>query len=157
MKVYSLDVVLSQFWTSQLFHVRFCFFLTQIQISQETGKVVWYSHLLKNFPQFVVIHTVKDFNIVSEAQVYVFLKFPFFLNDPTGVSNLETLVPLPFLNPACTSGISWFTYCWSLAWRILIITLLACEMNAMEISLNILWHCLLWDWNKNFFQSCGHC
>ena len=49
------------------------------------------------------------------------------------------LVPLLFLNPACTSGSSWFTYCWSLTWRILSITLLACEMDAH--SLNILWHC----------------
>ena len=44
-----------------------CCFLTWIQISQEAGKVVWYSHLLKNFPQFVVIHTVKGFGIVSKA------------------------------------------------------------------------------------------
>ena len=43
-----------------------CCFLTCIQISQEAGQVVWHSHLLKNFPQFVVIHTVKDFSIVNE-------------------------------------------------------------------------------------------
>ena len=49
-----------------------CYFLTCIQISQESGKVVWYSHLLKNFPQFVVIHTVKSFSIVKEAGVDVF-------------------------------------------------------------------------------------
>ena len=46
-----------------------CCFLTCIQISQESGKVVWYSHLFKNFPQFIVIHTVKGFNVVSEAEV----------------------------------------------------------------------------------------
>ena len=46
-----------------------CCFLTCIQVSQEAGKVVWYSHLLKNFPQLVVIHTVKDFSIVNEADV----------------------------------------------------------------------------------------
>ena len=46
-----------------------CFFLACIQIAQETGKVAWYSHLLKNFPQFVVIHTVKDFGIVNKAEV----------------------------------------------------------------------------------------
>ena len=46
-----------------------------IQISQEAGKVVWYSHLFKNFPQFVVIHTVKGFGIVNEAEVEVFLEF----------------------------------------------------------------------------------
>ena len=52
-------------------------FVTCIQVSQETGKLVWYSHLLKNFPQFVVIHIVKGFHIVSEAEVDVFLEFPF--------------------------------------------------------------------------------
>ena len=46
-------------------------FLTCIQVSQEAGKVVWYSYLFKNFPQFVVIHTVKDFSIASEAEVDV--------------------------------------------------------------------------------------
>ena len=50
--------------------------------------MVWYSHLLKNFPQFVVIHTVKDFNIVSEAEVYVFLELCCFINDPVDVGNL---------------------------------------------------------------------
>ena len=49
-----------------------CCFLTCIQISQETGQVVWYSHLSKNFPQFVVIHTVKGFSVVNEAEVDVF-------------------------------------------------------------------------------------
>ena len=47
-------------------------FLSCIQISQETGKVDWYSHLFKNFPQFVVIHTVKGFSVVTEAEVDVF-------------------------------------------------------------------------------------
>ena len=50
-------------------------FLTCIQITQEAGKVVWYSHFFKNFPQFVVIHTVKGFSIVNEAVVDVFLEF----------------------------------------------------------------------------------
>ena len=63
-------------------------FLTSIQISQEAGKVVWYSHLLKNFPQFVVIHTVKDFGIVNKAEVDVFLGLSCFSDDPTDVSNL---------------------------------------------------------------------
>ena len=68
MTIYSLDVLLSQVGTSLLFHVRFRFFLTCIQISQEAGQVVRYSHLLKNFPQFVVIHAVKGFVVVSKAQ-----------------------------------------------------------------------------------------
>ena len=49
-----------------------CCFLTCIQISQEAGQVVFYSHLLKNFPQFAVIYLVKDFSIVSEAEVDAF-------------------------------------------------------------------------------------
>ena len=56
-----------------------CFFLTCLQISQEVGKVVWYSHLLKNFPQFIVIHTVKGFGIVNTAEVAVFLELPLYL------------------------------------------------------------------------------
>ena len=63
-----------------------CCFLTCIQISQEAGKVVWYSHLLKNFPQFVVIRTVKGFGIVNKAGV--FLALSCFFDDPTDVGNL---------------------------------------------------------------------
>ena len=50
--------------------------------------MVWYSHLFKNFPQFVVIHTVKGFSIVNEGEVDVFLEFSFFFYDPTDVGNL---------------------------------------------------------------------
>ena len=64
-----------------------CCFLTCIQISQEAGKVVWYSHLF-NFPQFVVIYAVKDFSDVSEAEVDVFLEFSCSFDDPTDVGNL---------------------------------------------------------------------
>ena len=88
MTIYSLVILLSQFGTSLLFHVQFCCFLTCIQISQEAGKVVWYSHLLKNFPQFAVIHTVKGFSIVNEAEVDDFLKLSCFFYDPTDVGNL---------------------------------------------------------------------
>ena len=65
-----------------------CHFLTYIQTFQETGKVIWDSHFLKNFPQLVVVHTVKGFSIVSEADVDVFLEFPCFLYDPMDVGNL---------------------------------------------------------------------
>ena len=58
-------------------------FLTCIQISQETGWVIWYSHLFQNFPQFVVIHTVKGVSLVNEAEVGVFLEFSCFFYDPT--------------------------------------------------------------------------
>ena len=57
-------------------------FLTSIQVSQKAGKVVWNSHLFKNFPQFVVIHTVKGFNVFNEAEVDVFLELPCFFYDP---------------------------------------------------------------------------
>ena len=59
-----------------------------MQVSQEAGQVVWYSHLLKNFPQLVVIHTVKGVSIVNEAEVDVFLEFSCFFYDPTDVGNL---------------------------------------------------------------------
>ena len=72
MTIYILDVLLSQFGTSPLSHASSnCYFLTCIQISQDLDQVVWYSHLLKNFPQFAVNHTVKGFGIVNKAEVDV--------------------------------------------------------------------------------------
>ena len=65
-----------------------CCFLTCIQVSQETDKVVWYSHLFKNFPLFVVIHIVKGFRVVNEEEVDIFLEFLCFLHDPPNVANL---------------------------------------------------------------------
>ena len=62
-----------------------CFFLNCIQISQEVGQVVWYSHLFKYFPQFVVIYLVKGFGIVNKAEVDVFLELSCILDDPTDV------------------------------------------------------------------------
>ena len=69
--------------------------------------MVWYSHLLKNLSEFVVIHTVKGFGIVNKAEVDVFLELCSFFDDPTDVGSLSSgssafsaLVPLPFLNPA---------------------------------------------------------
>ena len=65
-----------------------CCILTCIQISQEADKVVWYSHLLQTFPQFVVIHTVKGFSVVNEAEVDASLEFSCFFNDPADIGNL---------------------------------------------------------------------
>ena len=65
-----------------------CCFLTCIQISQEAGEVVWYSYLLKNFTQFVVIYTVKGFGIINKAEVDVFLEFFRFFNDPMDVDSV---------------------------------------------------------------------
>ena len=67
-----------------------CCFLTCIQTSQEAGQVVWYSHLLENSPQFVVIHTVKGFDVISKVKVDVFLVFCFF-DDPVDVGSLISI------------------------------------------------------------------
>ena len=63
-------------------------FLTCIQISQEAGQVVWYSHLFQNFPQFTVIRTVKGFGIVNKAEIDVFLELSCFFHDPADIGNL---------------------------------------------------------------------
>ena len=63
-------------------------FLTCIQVSQEAGQVVWYSHFFQNFPQFIVIHTVKGFGIVNNAEIEVSLELSCFFCDPTDVGNL---------------------------------------------------------------------
>ena len=64
-----------------------CCFLICIQISQEADKVVWYSRLFQNFPQFIVIHTVKGFGIFNKAEIYVFLELSCFFHDPADVGN----------------------------------------------------------------------
>ena len=65
-----------------------CCFLTCIQGSQEAGQVVWYSHLFQNFPQFIVIYTVKGFGIVNKAEIDGFLELSCFFNDPTDFGDL---------------------------------------------------------------------
>ena len=91
--------------------------------------MVWYSHVFQNFPQFVVIHRVKSFSVVNEAEVDVFMEFPCFFYDPTDVGNL-------------TTGFSAFSKSslniWEFSLHVLLkpslenfsITLLACEVNA---------------------------
>ena len=74
MTIYSLDVLLFLFGTSLLFHVQFCFFQTGIQVSQEAGQVVWYSHHFQNFPQLIVTHTVEGFVTVNKVEIDVFLE-----------------------------------------------------------------------------------
>ena len=107
-----------------------CCFLICTQVSQDTRKVVWYSHLFKNFPQFFVIHTVKGFSTVNKAEADVFLKFSWFLYDPVEFDNLISV----------SSAFSKSNlYTWKLlahillksAWKILSITLLVCEMNTV--------------------------
>ena len=92
--------------------------------------MVWYSHLFKNFPQFVVIHTVKGFGIVSKAEVDVFLELSCFFNDPRDVGNLISGSPA-FSKSSLNI--------WKFMVHILLkpglenlsITLLACEMSAI--------------------------
>ena len=105
-----------------------CCFLTYIQVSQEAGQVVWFSHLFQNFPQFVVIHTVKDCGIVNKP---VFLELSCFCDDPADVGNL-------------ISGSSAFSKSslniWKFSVHVLLkpslenfsITLLACETSAIR-------------------------
>ena len=135
-----------------------CCFFPCIQISHEAGRVVWHSHLLKNFPQFVVIHTVKGFRVFNEAEVHVFLEFFCFLYDLTDVSNL-------------ISGSSAFSKSSLNIWKFLIHILLKPSLENFEHYFTSVWdeyNCvvvwaffgiaLLWDWNDNWaFQSCGHC
>ena len=70
-------------------HSNYCF-LTCIQVSQEAGKMSWYSYLFKNFLQFIVTHIVKGFNLVNEAEVDVSLEFPCFFCDSAYVGNLTS-------------------------------------------------------------------
>ena len=65
-----------------------CCFLTCIQVSQEAGQVVWYSHLFQNFPQFIVSHTVEGFGIVNKEGIDVFLERSWFFSDPVDIGNL---------------------------------------------------------------------
>ena len=66
-----------------------CYFLTCIQVSQEAGQVVWYSHLFQNFPQFIVIHIVEGFGIVNKAEIDVFfLELSCFYDDLADIGNL---------------------------------------------------------------------
>ena len=123
--------------------------LTHIQISQETGEVVWYSHLSQNFPQFVVVHTVKGFGVVNKAEIDVFLELSCFFHDPADVGNLIS-GSSAFLKPAWTSGSSWF--------KLLKPGLENFEhyFTSMldECNCAVVWAlfgiAFLWDWNENW-------
>ena len=104
-----------------------CWFLTCIQISQEAGQVIWYSHLLKNFPQFVVIHTVKGFSVVNEAEVDIFMKFSCFFYDSTDVANL-------------ISGYSAFSKSILYIWNFLVHVLLKPSLKDFEHYLASMWN-----------------
>ena len=127
-----------------------CWFLTCTQISQEAGQVVWYSHLFQNFPQCVVIHTVKGFGIVNKAEVDVFLELSCFFEDPRDVGNL-------------IFGSSAFCKFSFYIWKILVHVLLKPGLENFEHYFTSVWdecNCavvwtsfgiaFLWDWNENW-------
>ena len=135
-----------------------CYFLTCIQISQEADQMVWYSHLLKNFPQFIVIYIVKGFGIVNKAEVDIFLELSCFFNYPMDVGNLIS-VPLPFLKIQ-------LVHLEVLVHILLKLSLVSfeCYFASMwdECNCVVIWaffgNAFLWDWNENWpFQSWGHC
>ena len=111
-------------------------------------------HEFKNFPQFDVIHTVKGFGRVNKAEVDVFPELSCFFHDPMDVGNL-----ISGSSVFSSLNIWKFTYCWSLAWRSLIISLLVCDMSAIvwyfEHSLALPFFGI--GMKTDFFQSCGYC
>ena len=127
-----------------------CCFLICIQISQDAGKVVCYSHFLQNFPQFVVIHTVEGFGVVNKAEVDGFLELSYFFYDPTDVGNL-------------ISGSSAFSKSNSNIWKFTVHLLLKPGLENFEHYFSSVWdeyNCavvwtffgiaFLWDWNENW-------
>ena len=127
-----------------------CCFLTCIQISQEASQVVWYSHLLKNFPQFVVIDTVRGFGVVNKAEVDALLGLSCFFNDPADVGNL-------------ISGSSDFSQSSLNIWKLTVHVLLKPGLENFERYFASVWdecNCavlwaffgiaFLWDWNENW-------
>ena len=136
------------FWTSPFFHVWFFCFLTCIQVCQEASRMDWYSHPFKNFPQFVVIHRIKCFSIVTETKVYVYLEFSCFFFDPTYFGIL-------------ISGSSAFSKTSLYISEFSVHVLLKPSLNDLQYYLAIMWtelNCvviwtvfgtdLLWDWNE---------
>ena len=152
MKIYGFDILLPNLEPVYCSMISpNCCFLTCIQISQEVGQVVWHSHLLKNFPQFVVIYTVKGFGIVNKAEVDVFLELSCFLEDPADIGNLisGSSVFLKFtvhilLKHGLDSFECYFVSVWdecncAVVWTFLTLPFFGIEMET------------------DLFQSCGHC
>ena len=124
-----------------------CCFLTCIQVSQEAGKVVWYSHLFKNFP-VCSAHTVKGFSVVSE-EINIFLKFPCF-------SMIQLMLAIQSLVSSASSKSSLYI------WKFSVHVLLKPSLKGFEPNLTSMWNeyncivagaflgiALLWDWNEN--------
>ena len=127
-----------------------CCFLTCIQVSQKAGQVVWYSHLFQNFPQFIVIHTVKGFGVVNKAVIGVFLELILFFGDPADIGNL-------------ISGSSAFSKTSLNIWKFSVHVLLKPDLENFEHYFTRVWdecNCVvvcaffgiafLRDWNENW-------
>ena len=125
------------------------YFLNCIQISQEAGQVVWYSHLFQNFPQFIVTHTVKGFGIVNKAEIDVFLELSCFFDDPVDIGNL-------------ISGSSAFSKTSLNIWKFMVHIFLKPGLENFEHYFTSMWDeynyvvgwsffgiTFLWDWNEN--------
>ena len=128
-----------------------CCFLTSILVSQDAGQVVWYSHLFQNFPQFVVIHTVRGFAIVNKAEGDVFLELSCVFDDPTDVGNL-------------ISGSSAFSKSSLNIWKFSVHVLLKPSLENFAHYFASVWdesNCALpflgIGMKTDLFQSCGHC
>ena len=127
-----------------------CCFLTCIQISQEAGQVVWYSHLFQNCPQFIVIHTVKGFDIVNKAEVDVFLELSCFFDDPVNVGNLisgssdfsKTSLNISkfTVHVLLKPGLENFEHYFACMWDV-------CSYAVVWAFFGI---AFLWDWNENW-------
>ena len=126
-----------------------CCSLTCIQVSQEAGQVVWYSHLFQNFSQFIMIHTVKGFSIVNKAAADDFLELSCFFHEPTDVGNL-------------ISSSSAFSKASLNIWKFTIHVLLKLGLENFKHHFTRVWdecNCaivwaffgiaFLWDWNEN--------
>ena len=99
-----------------------CCFLTCIQVSQEAGQVVCYFHLLQNFSQFILVHTVKGFGIVNKAEIDVFLELSCFFDDPADVGNM-------------ISGSSAFSKTSLNIWKFMVLVLLKPGLGNFEVIL----------------------
>ena len=119
-----------------------CCFLICIQVSQEAGQVIWYSHLFKNFPQFIVIHTVNGFDIVKKAEIDIFLELSCFFDDPADIGNL-------------ISGSSAFPKTSLNIWKFSVHVLLKSGLENFEHSLALPFFGI--GMKTDLFQSCGHC
>ena len=127
-----------------------CFFLTCIQVSQEAGNVIWYSHLLKNFPQFFVIYTVSGFSVINEAELHDFSSSLALSITQQNVGNL-------------VSGSSDFSKSSLNIWKFLVHVVLKPCLENFEHYIASIWNecncvvvwtffviAFLWVWNENW-------